>query len=852
MKKNNLAEGNPELAKEWHPTLNGDLTPEDVAGASNKKFWWQCSKGHQWEAIVSNRKKGSGCPYCSNKKALPGYNDLVTANPELARDWHPTMNGALAPEKVRAGSGKIVWWQCDKNHEWMATISSRSGGCGCPFCSGRRAIEGETDLATTNPELAKEWHPSLNGDKSPRNFSCGSGWKAWWQCKEYTEHQWRAVINSRHMGAGCPFCSNQKVLQGYNDLATIHPELAKEWHPTLNGSLTPCDVTPRCEKKVWWQCNENKEHQWEASIGNRNATNATNCPYCSNQKVLTGYNDLTTTNPELAKEWHPTKNGDLTAEKITCGSNKKAWWQCRKGHEWKALINSRNRGCGCPKCSAESKTSFPEQTIYYYLNKSLSFEVENRATVCGVEVDIFIPSWNIGIEYDGLYFHGSEKSMASERKKNEILSTSGIQLIRIKESKRLSGKKKNIIYCVTDSQYKYLNSMLISLSEILSEINGGPLFFDINIERDRIEIMEQYIGIEKANSVAGRNPLLAREWHSIKNGSIKPEHLSESSNKKVWWQCTQNKEHQWEAMVSSRSKGSGCPYCSGRNVLKGESDLATTNPELAIEWHPVKNKPISPESVGAGANKKVWWQCGKGHEWAAYVYNRKKGDGCPYCSGRRAIKGENDLATTNPHLATEWHPSKNGELKPADVLPFSGEKIWWQCNKKHEWKAIISNRTKGSGCPYCSNKKVVIGYNDLAAINQVLAKEWHQTLNGALTPYDVTAISNKKVWWQCNKHKEHQWQSTVGSRMNGSGCPYCINQNVLPFYNDLATTHPKLAAEWHPNLNGDLTPSDVVAGSGKTVWWQCAQNHVWQTRVVERKIGKGRCPECAKQSAPKH
>ena len=162
---------------------------------------------------------------------------------------------------------------------------------------------------------------------------------------------------------------------------------------------------------------------------------------------------------------------------------------------------------------------------------------------------------------------------------------------------------------------------------------------------------------------------------------------------------------QWQANIDSRTRGNGCPYCSGKYTVKGENDLQTLNPVLAKEWNYEKNDGLSPEDVTPNSGKKVWWKCSKGHEWQAKIYHRNNGSGCPYCSGRYAIKGENDLQTINQTLAREWNHEKNNELTPCDVLPNSNKKVWWKCSEGHEWQATIYNRNKGIGCPICRKIK---------------------------------------------------------------------------------------------------------------------------------------------------
>ena len=131
---NNLLTVNPELAIEWHPTKNGNLKPTDIAADSNKKVWWMCKHGHEWQATVASRNAGLGCPYCSSKKVLLGVNDLQATNPELATEWHPTKNGDLKPTDVAADSNKKVWWKGKCGHEWETSPKVRGRGIGCPFC----------------------------------------------------------------------------------------------------------------------------------------------------------------------------------------------------------------------------------------------------------------------------------------------------------------------------------------------------------------------------------------------------------------------------------------------------------------------------------------------------------------------------------------------------------------------------------------------------------------------------------------------------------------------------------------------------------------------------------------------
>jgi len=228
-----------------------------------------------------------------------------------------------------------------------------------------------------------------------------------------------------------------------------------------------------------------------------------------------------------------------------------------------------------------------------------------------------------------------------------------------------------------------------------------------------------------------------------------------------------------------------------------KQSLLITNPKLASEWHTANNGTLTPRDVTAGSGKKVWWKCPKGddHEWPAVIANRAKGIGCPICSNQMVVKS-NSLGTVRPDLAEEWHPTKNKDLTPFDVLPSASRKIWWQCRKNpsHEWEAKLNNRYNGRGCSICANQKIV-KENSLGTVNPSLVEQWHPTKNGKLTPFDVAPSSISKVWWKCPKGDDHEWQATVNHRATGTGCPKCNPVWSVPelrIFSELKTLFPSI------------------------------------------------------------
>jgi hypothetical protein len=256
-----LQSQHPDIAKYWHPAKNGSLTPDQILPYSNKKAWWVCPKGHEWEARIDSVATRTGCPHCAGFRSTP-RKSLATLHPELVREWHPTKNGVLLPEDTGVFSIRRVWWVCEKGHEWIGRICSRSKGVACPLCNS---------LQVRNPELASQWHPERNGDVTPSDVTPFSHAKRWWLCKY--GHEWEATVNNRAQRGGCPICAGR--IPG--SLESHNPLLALEWHPTRNGNLTPKDVKPGSNKKVWWKCK--KGHEWQATVKERSHGNG--CRRCS-------------------------------------------------------------------------------------------------------------------------------------------------------------------------------------------------------------------------------------------------------------------------------------------------------------------------------------------------------------------------------------------------------------------------------------------------------------------------------------------------------------------------------------------------------------------------------------------
>ena len=285
--------------------------------------------------------------------------------------------------------------------------------------------------------ILAEWDYSKNGNLTPETITYASNKKVWWKCER--GHSYDSKVGNRVLlSRGCPYCSGRKTLEGYNDFKTWcltngREDLLNEWDYQKN-EISPSQISPHNHEKVWWKCSEG--HEWDCTIGSRTGSRSSGCPYCSNppKRILVGFNDfeswcIKNGKEKLLKEWNTERNTGLSPREITFGSGKRVWWKCDRGHEWRVSVANRAQGTNCPVCS-RTQTSFPEQAIAYYLSKS--FSVLQRYREKGYEIDVFLEDYNIGIEYDGMFYH-TKADIKREQEKNSFYAARGVKLIHIKE-----------------------------------------------------------------------------------------------------------------------------------------------------------------------------------------------------------------------------------------------------------------------------------------------------------------------------------------------------------------------------------------------------------------------------------
>ena len=576
---NDLQSQFPDIAAEAY-----GWDPSTTTAGSNQRKDWKCKEGHIYTSMVASRTgHKSGCPFCSGRQALKGFNDLQTQFPDIASEAYE-----WDPETVTKGSEQKKDWRCKEGHIYSSTIDSRTKkGSGCPVCSGNQVLKGFNDLQTKFPDIAAEaygWDPSLVMPSTVK--------KKDWKCKE--GHIYYSTVNSRtSQGRGCAVCSGNQVLKGFNDLQTKFPDIAAEayrWDPEI--------VTAGSGKKQDWKCS--KGHIYSSIVNDRTG-GGKGCPVCSNKQVLTGFNDLQTKFPDIAAEaygWDPST--------VVAGTGQKKDWKCKEGHIYTSMVASRTgHKSGCPFCSGQQilkgfndlQTKFPDIAAEAY-------------------------RWDPSLVMPGT-----------------------------------SNKK--------DWKCKEGHNYTSTVNGRTSSGNGCPVCSGHQI-------------LKGFNDLQTKFPDIASEAYGWDPSLVMPG----TSNKKDW-KCKEG--HIYYSTVNGRTNsGSGCPVCGGDKVLAGFNDLQTKFPDIAAEAY-----RWDPSTVVAGTVKKKDWKCKEGHIYYSTVNGRtKNGNGCPICaeSGFNPEKdawfylmqrpGEQQLGISNVitnRLRT--HESNGWSLIEHTSIPSKGQKV---------------------------------------------------------------------------------------------------------------------------------------------------------------------------------
>lgn len=408
------------------------------------------------------------------------------------------------------------------------------------------------------------------------------------------------------------------------------------------------------------------------------------------------------THPDLALQWHP--DNDKTPSDVTPGAHYNARWVCLKdGYEWSAPVYRRAGGAGCPVCA-------------------------NRVIVAGIN-DLATLRPDIAAEWHpGNSKKATEIAVGAGYIAKWRCLNSGHEW-SVKVCNRTITKGSGCPVCAGKAVQEGVNDLAFTHPDLAKEWWGGnPLKpTEVSAGSSKKVMWEcaaghtwdatinsrtsQGVGCGKCsgrhvdagvNDFAALHPGLAAEWGQ---GNINgPESYRPGSSYVAQWRCSTDPRHTWSTSIANRVyQDTGCPACINRKTVVGSNDISTTHPHIAAQWSP--RNTLNVRQVTAGTCDKVWWVCGKGHEWEAMPATRcRVGSACPYCSGRFAIVGETDIATTHLHLVREW--ASTNTKTPQDVSAGSDYRAEWVCGKGHVWESQVKHRALGGqGCPTCVSRQ---------------------------------------------------------------------------------------------------------------------------------------------------
>ena len=492
--------------------------------------------------------------------------------------------------------------------------------------------------------LLEEWDYQNNHGKTPSDYSFGSKQEVFWICR-YCGSSFPSRINTRvrYRTQSCTECAKKQSWKTRHEkliceknLATEFPNISAEWDYELNTGITPEDVTKGTRDVYYWKC-PNGHPSYPARVANR-AINGTGCPVCSGRKLLAGINDLATVNPRLASQWDYEKNYPKTPQEVFPRSGKKYWWICPLcGESYQAIVSNRAAGKAHDKCSKKG-SSFPEQAIYYYVKKIFSDAV-SRDTSFGYELDVYIPSINVAVEYDGVKYHEGQEKLERDNKKDALCENADVKLFRFRDPVLPDTNSAIRITCPDKRE-----SVGEGIRELLAQLSPESKIA-VDPQKEYYEILDNTLLVQKEKSIVVTHPKIAEEWHPTMNLPLTREKVTSGMSVDVWWVCPAC-EKPYLAKMYSRKAGRGCPDCGRKSSAKNRSLTAAKKNnfllqyrELAKEIFIEDNPGLDISNLAAGSGGEIIWRCRQcGKPFPASIKHRAEGTGCPVCGRERTRK----------------------------------------------------------------------------------------------------------------------------------------------------------------------------------------------------------------------
>lgn len=491
-------------------------------------------------------------------------NLLLDKYPEIAEEWNYEKNKDIDINKIAAGSHLAVWWICDKGHEFQTTVLKRiyeNRSCGKCKINNKKY---DTSFGVAYPEILKEWDYENNENIDPFAINKNSRIIVAWKCQN--NHKYKLGVCTRIEKEDCPYC----ILKNEHKLLENNQQLMNEWHPTKNDDLNPNIILLNSNIIVWWLCNEN--HEWQTSVYARKK--GVNCSEC--KKKYKNFHSIPTKNsknnqklllnkyPKIAEEWNYEKNQDMDIDKITYTSKLEVWWICVKGHEWQDVIYKRihdNKKCGqcklqeklntnslfakCPKLVNEwdyEKNELKPTEVFHQSNKKVWWKCEKNH------------SWKAPVSIRTRE-NGSQCPYCSGR---NATNENNFGLKYPQHIKYWNYDKNDFLpFDVTPKSHRKVWLKCEKNHE------WQQMVFDLIVNK---KCQQCYL---EENNLEKLYPDIAEEWCYEKNGDLKPNEVTYGIGKKVWWKCSKNAKHIWNAKISGRTaSNNGCPYCNTNGYSK--------------------------------------------------------------------------------------------------------------------------------------------------------------------------------------------------------------------------------------------------------------------------------------------
>lgn len=806
-RKNGYDVDYPELVPLYSP--NNPIPFQDVRGYDTKLLWI-CPKHCEYEQYLRSMMRAvkngnTGCPYCHGSQVHPDESFGVL-HPNLAKEWDES--NEKTPYDYTEHSRYVATWHCPEcGLKWEADISTRAAGYGkCPHCYGSQTFK------ERYPELEKYYakdndfpfEEATVSDNTPRNWICEHG------------HEFEDSFNNIHKrGFRCPYCESVKVLQGFNDFATLEPVISKDYDVEKNGN-TASDVLIN-NRPAYFKCNQG--HSFMRNIVQHVSLKGV-CPVCNGYLLQTGVNDLATVYPQAAELWDYEKN-DNTPDKVLATLGARYHYVCKEGHHFKCTLGDLVKNdYKCPVCTGDRVD--PQTTSILAVNPELAEEFSEANDVTAdfvnynTERKVYWTCPTCGGDY---LYPVNERKIGDNSCPycNHIRLKTGINDLTItnpelaKEWAPSNTKQANEV----GEWQSYVGYWLcpdcgtVYPCEVRDRSVGG----------DSCPVCANKQVKKGFNDLATLDPELADMLSP--NCERKADEILRTCSYEALWVCPECAGEYRRPVKTKTHDNSDCPYCNGRKVLTGYNDLATTNPELVAQYSSLNERPAT--MVRKDWNFYVYWECPKCHYIHARRLNEKAPDNsdCPACNHVKTVQGVNTLQAEFPEIAK--HLSPNNDFTADEILSTSFRSVKWICPTcGGEYFAPVKDMVKGLvECPYCNNQRPLAGFNTLKVLYPEIAKEISP--NNEKGPDDVLPTSAYFAEWTCSKCG-YTYKASVKDRVKlGNLCPACAGKKAQAGLNSLLDVYPEIQDEWAVNENAllGIFPDEILPTSTARVWWEC-------------------------------